>query len=137
MNYLLILLVSALAGARMWRLTAVDEAGQPFRTMVWNFTNRLQGSSARGKRSLGDKVADSVWAGITCPFCWGFWLTSAFVASGLLWSDGWGWQLVAGCFAASYVSGQLAAWLDVVPIHEGGGEITPEGVEAPNESDNS
>lgn len=134
MSYLVILLVSALAGARMWRLLAVDDAGQPVRTAVWNLTNRLRGDKPS---SLNSRIAESVWVGWTCPFCLGFWATAAFVGSGMLWADGWGWQLVAGCFAASYVAGQLAAWLDVRPIHEGDGEITPEGVEAPDESDNS
>lgn len=109
MSFLVVLVVSALAGARLWRLFAVDAAGWPLRSLYFGLIpNKWFGVAADGAN---------------CPFCMGFWITSAVFASGLAWSDTWGWKLVAGVFAANYIGAQLNAWLDNKPITDGGGEI--------------
>lgn len=102
MDPLLIILISALAGARLWRLAAVDAAGLPFRNLYFRIIpNRFY------------KFADDL---LSCPFCAGFYITALVFALGLAFSATWVWQLVAGAFAANYVGAQLNSWLDVRPI---------------------
>lgn len=103
MDPLAIIVISALAGARLWRLAAVDAAGLPFRNLYFRVLRRWY--------ALADEA-------LTCPFCAGFWLTSLVVVSGLLSSGCLLWLIVAGAFAANYVGGQLNAWLDVRPIED-------------------
>lgn len=106
-----ILLVSAFAGARMWRLLAVDEIALPFRNRYYRVMSRWY------------DWADSL---LRCPFCMGFWLTLIWTLTGLAWGDTIWWWVAAGPFAANYVGGTLNAWSDVRPITESGGEIPPE-----------
>lgn len=114
LHILVVLLLSALAGARLWRLVAIDDAGSPLRTMYYGvIPNRWFG------------WAESL---LNCPFCAGFWITSVVFALGLAWGDNWPWQLIAGVFAANYVGAQLNAWLDIVPLEEP--VNTAEGTEA-------
>ncbi len=124
MSDLGLLLLAALAGARTYRLIAIDSAGEPARRLIRRLIFKL------GKRGK-DHAADLVEEGAECPFCIGFWVTSLWVLTGLLWGGTFVWLLFAGCFAANYVGGQLNAWLDVKPIKDGGGEIDV--MEAENE----
>jgi hypothetical protein len=103
LEFLVVLLVSALAGARLWRLAAVDTAGLPFRNLYFRVLNRWY--------ALADEA-------LSCPFCSGFWITAIVFCSGLLFSSFLLWQIVVGVFAANYVGAQLNAWLDVRPIED-------------------
>ncbi len=47
---------------------------------------------------------------ITCPWCMSAHVGIVAVGSGLAWSDGWGWQLVAGALTASAVTGAVAQY---------------------------
>lgn len=47
---------------------------------------------------------------LTCPWCASPYVATVVVGSGLAWSTGWGWQLVAGVLAASGVTGALARY---------------------------
>lgn len=111
-----ILLIATLAGARSYRLVAIDTAGEPARRVIRMLIFRLM---RRGQ----DKKADLIEEGAECPFCIGYWMTSLWVLTGLLWGTTLVWLLLAGSFAANYVGGQLNAWLDAKPIKDGGGEI--------------
>lgn len=109
MNFLVMLIVSALAGARLWRLFALDLAGKPLRDLYFKIIPNKH-------YTLAQEAAE-------CPFCSGFWITAAVFTSGLAWSTSWVWQLLAGVFAANYVGAELNAWLDSKPITDNGGEI--------------
>jgi hypothetical protein len=100
-----VFILAVLAGARTWRLLAVD--GIAFRVR-------------NGVDQIGWPMLSEGWY---CPFCLGFWVTSAWLLTGYLVGDTAAWLVTAGCFAASYAQAQLNAWLDVHPITEGGGEI--------------
>lgn len=103
MELLILIIVSALAGARLWRLFAIDSAGLPLRNLYFRVF--------RKHYELAEEA-------LSCPFCAGFWITALVFASGLLFSATWGWQIVAGVFAANFVGAQLNAWLDVRPIED-------------------
>lgn len=103
MDPLLIILLSALAGARTWRLLAVDDIALPFRNLYYKLFGRWY------------EWADGL---LTCPFCMGFWVTAAWLLVGLLTGGHIVWVFLAGCFAANFVGGQLNAWLDVRPIED-------------------
>ncbi len=124
------LVLATLAGARTWRLLAVDGAGRPIR---WRFDNLVMGINPkefryglmRPKRKNVSKMAwrrhtlaSSLSKGYYCSYCSGFWYTAAWVATGLAWSDSWAWQLAAGSFAASYVVGHVGLHLDAGSIGE-------------------
>lgn len=102
-TYALVLVVSALAGARTWRLASIDEIALPFRNLYFRVFRRHYEWAA--------KLMD-------CPFCLGFWLTTGWVLTGLAWGDTVWWWVAAGPFAANYLGAQLNAWLDVRPIED-------------------
>jgi hypothetical protein len=88
--------------ARLIRLAVIDEIASPARDLV----------RAAGQRLAGDRGL--VWADglVSCPFCIGFWLSAALVASWALVGDTVAWRLTAGAFALSYAAGHLVARLD-------------------------
>lgn len=116
--------LAALAAARTWRLLAVDDAGSLVRrwfdALVWRITPQEAKGIMRSVRRKNVSrvvwrrysIAKSLGEGWDCPHCLGFWLAAAWVATGLVWSDSWPWQLAAGSFALSYVVGHLGASLD-------------------------
>lgn len=101
----LILILSALAGARTWRLLAVDDFGRPFRDVYYRIFNK------DGWYEWADGL-------LTCPFCMGFWVTGLWLLAGLLTGGHIIWIFAAGCFACNFVGAQLNAWLDVRPIED-------------------
>jgi hypothetical protein len=89
--------------ARLIRLVVVDDIGGPLRDLI-----RLLGAWAGGDRGL-------VWADglVRCPFCIGFWISVAVVASyAAAGSTGW-WTATAGVFTLSYLAGHAVRFLDV------------------------
>lgn len=84
---LLVVLISAVAAARVFRLLTKDGITWPLRNGIqrlnWGWLNE----------------------GWFCPFCMGFWVSLAFVWTGLVTFDifTW-WGLVAGTLAANYVA---------------------------------
>lgn len=118
MNLTLMLVLSALAGARTFRLLAVDCIGRPIRwrfdSLVWSINPKSFRGMMKPKRKHVSKltwrrhrIAKSLAEGYSCRWCFGYWYTAAWVATGLAWSDTWVWQLLAGSLAASYVVGLL------------------------------
>lgn len=117
-------LLAGLASVRTWRLLVVDSAGRwvryRFDSMVWMINPKAYRTSVIIPRRKDvskwtyrrHRLAKSLAEGYNCPFCLGFWLTVAWVATGLAWSDTRLWQLAAGSFALSYVVGHLGAELD-------------------------
>lgn len=98
----LVLVLVALAAARLWRLIAVDAIADPLR-------RRLRVEIADAPKQWRDTLSYL----IQCPFCAGFWISGMVLASALAWSDTVLWQLVAGTCAVNYVQAHLNAWLDV------------------------
>lgn len=98
----LILLVSALASARVWRLLTTDEITVKFRDWLYD----------RSWFWEGEDLEPSFWQrGFDCPFCLGFWITALFVLTGVLFA-GTVWFIIAGAFAANYVGALLNAHFD-------------------------
>jgi hypothetical protein len=97
-------ILAGLATARTFRLWAVDGITKPLRRRFSALMARLYGRNERLAKSLNE--------GAWCPFCIGFWIALAWVASGLAWSDTWPWQLAAGSFAVSYVAGHVTSRLE-------------------------
>lgn len=112
----LVLVLATLAGARTWRLIALDEIAEPIRKLMRRGFYQL---SIRGH----DKKAEFLESGVECPYCLGFYLTAAWLGTGLMWGEHWLWLLIAGAFALNWVQATLNAWNDVHPVVEGGGEI--------------
>jgi hypothetical protein len=123
MNLTLMIALAVLAGARTWRLMAIDCAGKLIRfrfdSLVWAINPPALRATPYPRRKDVSKlnwrrhrVAKSLSEGYNCPYCLGFWLCLAWVGTGLAWSDTWPWQLAAGSFAASYVAGHLGSHLD-------------------------
>ena len=102
-------ILAGLAAARSWRLLNTDGAGAPVRNIFHRVVVRISNSRDSGIRY---RIANSLLEGFYCPFCLGFWLTTAWVGTGLAWHDTWAWQLAAGSFAVSYVVGHLGARYD-------------------------
>lgn len=88
-DLVLVVLVSAVAAARVFRLLVVDDITYRLRNWI-------------GRRS------EWVQTGFHCPWCMGYWISLLFVVTGLLSMDvfTW-WGVVAGGFAASYVQARL------------------------------
>lgn len=107
MTPILIIVVSALASARTWRLLAIDDIALSFRNAYYSFFSLF------GEKGYlwGDAL-------LTCPFCLGFWVTAIWVTVGLLSGGALWWLIPAGVFAANFVGGQLNAWLDVRPVED-------------------
>lgn len=85
--------------ARLTRLAVVDDIAEPARVAV--------------VRAVPIRLVDWAQSLVSCPFCIGFWLSAAVVASWAAWGSTVGWQLTAGAFTLSYVAGHLVARLDV------------------------
>jgi hypothetical protein len=113
-------LIATLAGARTWRLLSIDDAGYLARKyrdkLAWAINppefRRYKEISPRRKDVSRwtwrrQTIARSLLEMWDCPWCMAFWLTAAWVATGLAWSDTWGWQLLAGSLAANYIVGML------------------------------
>jgi hypothetical protein len=88
-------------------LASIDAIGFGFRNLVYRGPNWAQEA-------------------LICPFCSGYYWAVGWVATGLVWGDTWPWQLLAGSLAVNWVAGQFNSWLDVRPVHDGGGEIAAE-----------
>lgn len=85
-----------LAIGAVWRLTLLivaDEITHPARVRA---------------RKLWPSEGFAYW--LSCTWCVPPWIAPPIVASGLAWSDGWGWQLVTGSLAASAVVGFLSTF---------------------------
>ncbi len=86
---LLVILISAVASARVFRLLVVDEITYPLRNVV-------------------GKAPALAREGFECPWCLGYWLSLAFVLTGLLAFDSFTWWgLVAGSLTANYIGARL------------------------------
>lgn len=102
----LLFVISGLAGARTWRVLAVDDIGEPFR-------NAFSKAMVQLRRLPGGKrAANSLIKGYYCPHCAPFWLVMAWLGAGLAWGDGWGYQLAAGSMGVSYVASHTLSRLD-------------------------
>lgn len=103
-----VILVAGLAGARLWRLFVVDDAGAPVR----RFRDRLidkflapreQGPPIPEWRFNVVRIVDDMWE---CPWCLGFWLSALTVGLGVILPT-WAFLLLAGPFAVNYISANL------------------------------
>ena len=84
--------------ARLTRLVTVDDILEPVRVgILYRVPARVTSATA----SL-----------LSCPFCIGFWLSLAVLASWVAWGSTWGWMFVAGTFTLNYVHAHLNARLD-------------------------
>lgn len=83
---LVVVVIAALASARVWRALMTDDIGFRFRNLVWRWP-------------LAREFAE-------CPWCFGFWICVGFVALGVF-APSWVFLLVAGPFAANYLSANL------------------------------
>ena len=90
--------------ARLTRLAVVDSIAEGPRILAVRIAGRM-----------GDRPSRWILALLTCPYCIGFWLSSAVVVSWLAWGDTLAWQAVAAAFTLAYVTGHLVARLDVDP----------------------
>lgn len=88
--------------ARLTRLAVVDDIADPARVAAVRVAGRA-----------GPRPADWIVALLGCPFCIGFWISGAVVASWLMWGSTVVWQAAAGIFTLSYVTGHLVARADV------------------------
>lgn len=91
---LIIVLVSALAAARLFRVLTQDVISESFRQKVVTRFN-------------------DTWLKFWfCPWCFGFWICVAFVLTGIVTGPCLLWWVIAGSLAANYMSAHLAARLD-------------------------
>jgi hypothetical protein len=98
------ILLLVLASLRVTRLVLVDSLGEWLivkPAIVW---------------STGKKIGPFVEGLLTCPFCIGFWICMAGVAS-LALAGGPGnaaawWTFLAGSFSLSYIVGHVVARID-------------------------
>lgn len=98
----LVLVLALLAGARTWALLTQDDI--TIRARDW-LHNRQGFWTEEG--------APSWWQeGFNCPFCFGFWITAGWIATGYFWGSSWFWLIPAGAFAANYIQAHLNARLD-------------------------
>lgn len=88
---LIVLIVSALAGARTFRLLTADVLSEGFR------------------QSVVTRFNDTWLKFWFCPWCFGFWLCFAFVLVGLVTGPCLLWWVIAGSLAANYLSAHLNA----------------------------
>lgn len=86
MDPLVIVLLSSLAAARVWRALMTDDIGWRWRNFVWRWTPLREFAQ--------------------CPWCFGFWICWGFVALGVF-APATVFLLVAGPFAANYISANL------------------------------
>lgn len=93
-------IISALAAARVWRLLVNDDAGVLARDWEYRLT-----STDPQDRSRKARIKRSLHEGYHCPWCIGFWLCVGFI--GLSFAPTWIFLLVAGPFAANYISANL------------------------------
>lgn len=85
------------AAARLTRLVTDDTIGRPARDALRTAGRRLAGADGL------------VWADelATCPWCAGFWVALAVVASWAAWGAHPAWQAVAGVLAVAWAVGWL------------------------------
>lgn len=105
-------LLAGLAAARTFRAFAVDGIGDPIRNRFNRAMDGLHGPPSDTRRPRRRKLANSLAEGAYCVYCLPFWITLAWVGTGLAWSDTWPWQLAAGSFGASYVVSHVLARLE-------------------------
>lgn len=84
---LVIVIISALAAARVWRCLVTDDVGIKLRDAVDGWPRLAR-------------------EGYYCPWCMGFWICAAFILIAVT-SPGWLFLLIAGPFAANYLSASL------------------------------
>lgn len=89
------------AAARITRFVTQDDLGE------WWIKEPL-----RNKAAQLDPRWDKYVEGLECPFCVGFWATTAVMGAGavLRWNKVWQWG--AGVWAASYVVAHVSSRLD-------------------------
>lgn len=92
------ILVIGLA-ARLTRLAIVDDIAEPLRVGLIRATPR--------------PAVTWIHTLIACPFCIGFWISAAVVASWIAWGSALAWQAVAAAFTLSYIVGHLTDRLDL------------------------
>lgn len=85
--------------ARLTRLAIVDDITEPLRVAL--------------VRASPGRSAGWTYALLDCPFCLGFWLSAAVVASWLTVGQTLVWQAVAAAFTVSYLVGHAIARLDL------------------------
>ena len=100
---LLSLVLAVGLSARLTRLVMVDDAGVMVRRPLMWLADTV----------AGDGGLRFVLSLLNCPFCIGFWVSVAVVASWALVGHTVGWQLVAGAFTLNYVQAHLNALLDL------------------------
>lgn len=110
MNIALVLIISALAGARVFRLWRLDKIAEPLRERVDEglFNLTVKHAERRNRRA----VAEWFRYLLGCPWCLNVYFAAFFVGTGLAWGYQFWWQLLAGGLAVSYVAAQLNVHLD-------------------------
>lgn len=84
--------------ARLTRLAVIDDIAEPARVAL--------------VRVVPIRLLDWAQGLVSCPFCIGFWISAAVVASWIGWGDLLLWQAVAAAFTVSYAAGHAVARLD-------------------------
>lgn len=101
------------AAARLWRLLAIDDAGQPVRDLRDRALLAYLGRARDVPRA--EARVQTVLDGWKCPYCLGWWISAGVFASGAAAGRTRAWQFTAGALALNYVQASLNAWLDVAP----------------------
>ncbi len=98
----LVLLISLLASARLWRLLTVDGITFPARK-AWSVLIGKIGGSEDGtaRRQLATELDE----GFYCSFCSGFWIALGVLFTALAWHDTIAWQLGMGALAINWLAG--------------------------------
>ena len=89
------------ASVRLVRLAVVDTIADPVRAGIVAAAARVSPAAGRWTLAL-----------IDCPFCIGFWICAATVASYLAAGSTVLWQAVAATLTLSYLAGHAVARLD-------------------------
>lgn len=118
----IVLVLTALASARIWRGLIIDDVGLPVRFKFGRFVEWLRpdprNKEERRKHWRRNRAAEILDEGFYCSFCSGFWITLAVLATALAWHDQIWWQLLAGALAVNYVTGHLNSKIDRVTFDD-------------------
>ena len=99
------------AAARLTRLAARDSILDLPRAHVEHWANKRK----HGENYTADQAEnDPHWAVtlINCPWCIGFWINAATLATAWKWGDRRWWRAATGVLATSFVTSALVATTD-------------------------